>query len=247
MWWPHQQAQHVPIKGQTSAEIQYSCQVLCFSWAHLDSASHDSSFCQLLRTDITLWSLYLQSLCVLGWKAPLFGTICNLFTKHCTINNHKWKTSARQWRLIAAVQWSRQWSHFRDPHKLTHPHSLTQLAQATNFSRVEISNTNVVWPHGGKRGNWRSCAHTLTHKHSASISAPSLFPGRRCVIGNGDSKAEVGKGGVKTDEGFLLNHVIGESVHELRATQDLLWLVDSDVLIRSGQGWNEPIGSSYRI
>lgn len=62
--------------------------------------------------------------------------------------------------------------------------------------------------------------HTRTQ--TASISAPSLFPGRHSFIRNGESKAKAGKGGVKTDEGFILNQVIGESVHELSATQDLL-------------------------
>lgn len=68
-------------------------------------------------------------------------------------------------------------------------------------------------------------ASTYTHTHTQTSDLCSLSLSRKNrlrVIGNGKSKGKAGKGGVKTDQEFLLNHVIGESVHELSATQDLL-------------------------
>lgn len=65
------------------------------------------------------------------------------------------------------------------------------------------------------------CAYT--HTQASDLCSLSLSrKSRLYVIGNGGSKAKAGKGGGKTDEEFLLNHVIGESVHELSATQDPL-------------------------
>ncbi len=164
---------------QTPGEWQHACQVLCFSWVHLDSASHDSSFCQFLRTDVTLSLLYIERLCVWCWKAPPFGMVCNLFTKSSATNDHKWKTSAWQWSVITAVQWSRQWSHFRGPHLLT---LWLSWLRTPSFPELRSATLNVVWPHGGKRGNWRSCTRTHTHTHTDSLNLCSLSLSRKTVF-----------------------------------------------------------------